>query len=320
MRQFRFVHIGVALALAAGAAASVGLVRQAGAAGEGSASVFIPIVPCRLADTRTGSDNVGGRTTPIGSAESVTFAVWGMNGNCIIPSTATGIASNVTALNATASSYVTVYPADASPRPTASNLNFGAGSLPAPNQVTVGLSAAGAISAYNLTGSVDLIVDIVGYYAAAGAGSGTQGPPGPAGPACPTSGCQVSYTGYSSVIASGNAEYDLNSGCVRFDGQAEVALDLPLPIGAKITAVDVKYSDGGANALTVYLDVILAAGAATVHVNQNAFTSVNNNVVGSIDLPTTPPDPVEEFATPYLSVSGDGDFLRFCGAVLTYTF
>ena len=183
MRQFRMVHVGVAAALAAAAVASVGLIQSVGAAGSGTASVLVPIVPCRLFDTRASANNVGTRNTPIGPGETATFAVWGSNGNCIIPSSATGIATNATAVHPTADSYVTIYPADASPRPTASNLNVVAGSPPTPNQVTVGLSAAGAIGVYNNGGTVDLVIDIVGYYQAASTSSGgAQGPPGPQGP------------------------------------------------------------------------------------------------------------------------------------------
>jgi hypothetical protein len=115
----------------------------------------------------------------------VTFAVWGGNGNCTIPTTATGIASNVTAVGPTASSYLTVYPADANPRPAASNLNVTAAAPPTPNQVTVALSAAGSIAIYNSSGSVNVIVDIVGYYIPA-TGGGTQGPPGVQGPPGPS--------------------------------------------------------------------------------------------------------------------------------------
>jgi hypothetical protein len=70
--------------------------------------------------------------------------VSGTNGNCTIPTSATGIATNATAVHPTADSYITIYTADAVPRPTASNLNVVAGSPPTPNQVSVGLSSAGA--------------------------------------------------------------------------------------------------------------------------------------------------------------------------------
>lgn len=183
MRQFRFVHVGVAAALAAATVTAIGLAQSVGALGAGTASVFVPIVPCRLFDTRASADNnVGTRNTPIGPGEAATFAVWGANGNCIIPNIATGIATNATAVNPTAASYVTIYPADAVPRPTASNLNVVAGAPPTPNQVTVGLSAGGAIGVFNNGGRVDIIVDIVGYYVPSTSGSGPAGPAGPAGP------------------------------------------------------------------------------------------------------------------------------------------
>ncbi len=138
-----------------------------------------------------GADHVGARASALGAAEVVTLAVWGTNGNCTIPNTATGIATNVTAVNPSAASYVTVYPSDASPRPTASNLNFVAGSAPTPNQVTVGLSATGSISAFNNGGTVDLVIDIVGYYLPAGVG--TPGPPGGA------AGGSITFTGLNAI-------------------------------------------------------------------------------------------------------------------------
>jgi len=41
--------------------------------------------------------------------------------------------------------------------------------------VTVGLSATGALNVFNNAGSVDVIIDIVGYYQAAAAGPGARG-------------------------------------------------------------------------------------------------------------------------------------------------
>lgn len=76
--SFRFAHVGVAVALAVAAGTSIGLVREAGAAGNGTASSFVPIVPCRLADTRVGSDHVGTRTTPI-SAGNVRYTAFSLS-------------------------------------------------------------------------------------------------------------------------------------------------------------------------------------------------------------------------------------------------
>lgn len=150
-----------------------------GATGGGTPASLVPISPCRLVDTRPAPLTVGDRSTPIGASQAVTFQATGTNGNCTIPSDATGIASNVTIVNPTAPSYLTVFPADAT-RPNASNLNWTPTSPPTPNQVTVALSGTGALKVFNLAGSVDVIIDIVGYYVPSG-GGGTTGPTGATG-------------------------------------------------------------------------------------------------------------------------------------------
>ena len=182
MFRFRFVDVGVVVGLLAAGATSFGLVQAAGSGGV--ASALVPIVPCRLVDTRPATV-VGSRSTALAGGETVEFAVWGVNGNCDIPVSATGISSNVTIDRPTSSSFLTVYPADAA-RPLTSNLNWTSSSAPTPNQVTVGLSAAGSLKVFNNTGSVDVIIDIVGYYvASAGGPAGPAGPAGLVGPAGP---------------------------------------------------------------------------------------------------------------------------------------
>ncbi len=166
----RWLPIALAASMVAGALAVVAV--GIASAATSTPSSFVPIVPCRLVDTRPDSQ-VGTRGTPIGANSAVNFAVWGQNGDCTIPGNAVGIASNVTVVGPTAPSYLTLYPADASTRPTASNLNYGAGSPPTPNQVTVALSDTGAIAVYNLAGNVDVIIDVVGYYVPASASTPT---------------------------------------------------------------------------------------------------------------------------------------------------
>lgn len=151
--------------LVAGALASVmGLVVTgwAIAAPAGTPSAFTSIVPCRLVDTRAGAQ-IGPRGTPLDAHETVTFQVRGANGQCDIPANATGIISNVTIDNATGSSFLTVFPSDAA-QPLSSNLNWTAESGATPNQVTVGLSADGAISLYNDAATVNVVIDVVGYF------------------------------------------------------------------------------------------------------------------------------------------------------------
>jgi hypothetical protein len=133
-------------------------------------ATFVPMTPCRLFDTRAGSNTVGPRNTPLGPNESHLQSVHGANGNCQVPSDATGVAMNVTTLNSTAQSFLAVYPADAS-LPLASNLNWSAGQGPTPNKVDVKLSATGQLRFYNAVGTVNVFADVVGYYTRTGLAS-----------------------------------------------------------------------------------------------------------------------------------------------------
>jgi len=121
------------------------------------------IQPCRLIDTRPLPDNVGPRSTPIGPAQTFTTPVTGSNGNCVLPPGVTGIIANVTVVGPTAQSNLTVWPADQT-RPLTSNLNWVAGQPPVPNLVMTQLSANGSVSIYNNSGTVNVIVDVAGYF------------------------------------------------------------------------------------------------------------------------------------------------------------
>jgi hypothetical protein len=126
-------------------------------------------------DTRPES-NIGPRSTPLGAGEIYEALVWGGNGSCTIPATATAVGMNVTFVNPTASGFLTVFPSGNPPVPWTSNLNWVAGQPPAPNAVTTQLSTNGKLGIYNNAGTVDVIADVVGYYEPA-----TSGPPGQAG-------------------------------------------------------------------------------------------------------------------------------------------
>ena len=157
VRRSRMILIGGALVASAALAGSLQMVS---ASPRGPAPVLTTITPCRLFDTRSISP-VGTRSTPV--ADIYTANVWGTNGNCTVPSTALGVVANVTVTDGTADSFLTVWPTD-QPRPLASSLNWKAGQAPTPNQVTSDLSATGQLSFYNNAGTVNVIVDIVGYF------------------------------------------------------------------------------------------------------------------------------------------------------------
>lgn len=115
----RWTALGAAAVMLVGG----GAVITASAEDSPTASSFVPITPCRLFDTRAGSENVGSRATPLQSAETWVVDVWGTNGNCTIPEGSTGVSTSVAIIDPTAASYLTVFPADAE-RPHSSNLNW----------------------------------------------------------------------------------------------------------------------------------------------------------------------------------------------------
>ncbi len=129
----------------------------------------IGLVPSRVLDTRPGDgDDV---STKVGPNTSITRQVLGAGG--VPASGVSAVIVNVTAVNPTASTYVTAYPSDAA-LPTASTLNvdpayrFGVGipTGPVPNLAIVKVGADGRIALYNRSGTIDLILDVVGFVSA----------------------------------------------------------------------------------------------------------------------------------------------------------
>ena len=123
-------------------------------------STFVPISPCRLFDTRP-AFKIGLYST-FGGKETKKIQAHGANGDCTIPTEAVGLSLNATAVGASASTFVTIWPDGA--RPDASSLNPSPGQPPTPNAVTTQLSATGSFEVFNLQGAVNVFVDVNGYY------------------------------------------------------------------------------------------------------------------------------------------------------------
>lgn len=134
-------------------------------------AAYTGLTPARLMDTRPGLPTVDGAASgggAVGAGATANLTVVGRGG---VPATGAGaVALNVTATGPTANSYVTVWPAGA-PRPTASNLNVVAGQT-VPNMVVVPVGANGQISLFNFAGTVDLVVDVLGWFPAGGTYTG----------------------------------------------------------------------------------------------------------------------------------------------------
>jgi hypothetical protein len=117
---------------------------------------FTGTVPFRILDTRPGTQ-VGPYGQPVGQNSTLPVQVTG-----VVPAGASAVVLNVTVTDTAAASYLTVWPAGGT-RPTASDLNWVQG-LTVPNLTVVGIGQGGQINAYNFAGSVDLVIDVVGYF------------------------------------------------------------------------------------------------------------------------------------------------------------
>jgi hypothetical protein len=116
--------------------------------------VFVPVSPGRIVDSRFGVGTPG----PLGQSLFTNINVAGAGP---VPSGATAAVVNVTSVNSTLPSYITVWPAGLE-RPTASTLNPRPG-VPVPNLAYLKLGTGGQLSVYNNTGTTDFIVDVFGY-------------------------------------------------------------------------------------------------------------------------------------------------------------
>jgi hypothetical protein len=166
MIRTRWAAIGAAVAVTLGGG-GFGLVGAVGT----TPSVYVPITPCRVLDTRA-NHQVGGRSTPLAEQETYRVEVGdqdprpeiaaGMGGCPALPVGITAVALNVTAVNATANTHLTLW--DSGPVPNTSSLNPSPGQPPVPNAVTTKLASDLSFQVFNYAGKVDVIIDVVGYF------------------------------------------------------------------------------------------------------------------------------------------------------------
>jgi hypothetical protein len=124
----------------------------------GTGNAFHPVDPGRVMDSRPDSQ-VGPYNSPWAFGATHDVAVGGL---LTVPIGADAAVLNVAATDTTDSSFLTVWPAGQQ-RPTASSLNWTPG-VTTPNAVTVKLGTAGRISVYNFSGTVDVVVDVSGWF------------------------------------------------------------------------------------------------------------------------------------------------------------
>ena len=146
----------VAAPAAAGSAAP-GLAPGDGAVISSSGATVEPLVPHRILDTR---DGTGAPARPVGPGSTIVLQVAGRGG---VPALGAGsVVINVTATEATANTYITVFPTGV-PHPLAANLNVAAGAT-VPNLVVAKLGVGGTVSLFNYAGSTHLVADVQGWF------------------------------------------------------------------------------------------------------------------------------------------------------------
>lgn len=131
-----------------------------------SGDQYYPLTPARIIDTRQCAPcgaPIGPFGSPLGSGQYYTIPVAGRGGVPTGAGAAHALAANVTATDTSQGSFYTLWPNDGSGRPNASDLNWTAG-VTAANLAVTKLAADGSLIIYNYFGSVDVIVDVAGYY------------------------------------------------------------------------------------------------------------------------------------------------------------
>ncbi len=179
--------------------------------GPSGAERYTAVSPARIFDSRFGPGSTGRITA--GSPRAVT--VVGAGG--VPPAGATAVVLNVTAVNPSAGTFVTVWPAGEA-RPVASNLNIPPGDTRA-NLVVVKVGAGGQVSMANDAGAIDLIADVAGWFGPSGAALtsvspsrvwDSRGEPGPTGRIGAGATREIVVTGAGGVPVSGVTAVVLN--------------------------------------------------------------------------------------------------------------
>jgi hypothetical protein len=127
-----------------------------------SALAFYTVTPCRIADTRNATGPFGGPPLPANGTR--TFPI--LSSACGIPATAQAYSLNFAAVPQGPLGYLTAWPTGKS-QPTVASLNAPTGTVVA-NAVIVPAGTNGSVDVY-ATNATDLVIDIDGYFAPAGA-------------------------------------------------------------------------------------------------------------------------------------------------------
>jgi len=249
-------------------------------------SAYTALQPFRVCDTRSVavtwySTECSGH--PIGQGGTLDAQVTGVGGpqGQSVPSDAQSVVLNVTAISGTANTFLTVFPAGEAV-PTASNLNVNAG-LNQANLVVVPLGAGGQVAIYNSQGSINVAVDVQGYFAAPSGSSSVPGLFHPIAPlrVCDTrngTGTACSGTGSDNLLGANQWTRVVVSGCPT--GNPSCTASVPTNGTAEAVALNLTAVFGSAG---TFLSVVPPNSSDQCPTGYPAFS--NLNVTAGYNLP-----------------------------------
>ena len=123
-------------------------------------SELVAVNPARLMETRAGETTVDGQFNGIGARQAGTVTELQVGGRGGVPSNVKAVMLNATVTQANGAGFLTAFPCN-SPRPNASNLNFGAGQTVAA-AIATKLSPDGKVCLFTNVGA-QVIIDANGY-------------------------------------------------------------------------------------------------------------------------------------------------------------
>jgi hypothetical protein len=236
-----------------------------------AAGAYTALQPFRICDTRSGTGTECSTYGTLNQGRTMTLPVAGVVVNSeSVPSDAQAVVLNVTAVSGTAGTFLTVFPAG-SAVPTASNLNVNANTNQA-NLVVVRLGSGGDVSVYNSLGSINVVVDVEGYFAA----PTTSPTPGafhsiPPLRICDTrSGMGTACSG--SALAQGQWTKVVVSGCPT--GNPSCTASVPSDGTAAAVAFNLTAVSGTSG---TYLSVVPPNGSDACPTTTPAFSNLNVN-------------------------------------------
>ena len=228
-------------------------------------ATYAPLPPTRVLDSRNGT---GGHSAPLTSTAPWTFHLLGAGG--VVPTTGVAaVAMDLGATNSAAADSVAVTTTSTMPAPTGSQRVHTYAGATSDQLVVVAPDASGNVTLSTDSPSIDVFIDIQGYYltSAAGGGGAVYVPLAPTRVVDSRSGLGIS-TGTGGTGPLGAGQSFTGSAAVPITGVAGVPVTGAVAVALSVTTLNAVGS--GAGYLTVWPDGTAKPTLTTVNVDPTA--------------------------------------------------